>query len=54
MIRQAQRAARKAYTEAAFENIDRTRYKLGGCGAVKKAARRADRRLGKAICKEWI
>ena len=50
MTRQAERHARKHRTEASFENNERRRWKLNGCKAIQKAARRAERRLGKAIC----
>ena len=50
MTRQAERHARKHRTEASFENNERRRWKMNGCKAIQKAARRAERRLGKAIC----
>ena len=54
MTRQAERHARKHRTEASFENQERTKWKMKGCGAIKRAARRADRRLAKAICADAL
>jgi hypothetical protein len=53
MTKQAQRAARKAYTEAAYEKTDR-KYLMNTDRSAKKRARRADRRLGKAICRDAL
>lgn len=52
MTKAAQRHARKARTEAAFEKADR-KYLMSTDRSAKRKARRAERRLGKAICREY-
>lgn len=46
--------ARKHYTEASYENSDRRRHKMNACKAIQKAARRANRRLDAAICRDAL
>ncbi len=54
MTNQAQRHARKAHSDAKRERRDRRRWKLTGIPAIKRKARRAERRLGKAICADYV
>lgn len=53
MTKAAQRHARKAFTEASYEKTDR-KYIMNTDRSVKRRARRAERRLGKAICRDAL